>query len=116
VLSNPDLSPNKGKSQNPQPSSPTFYSTLLLERLQIRRSLATLGSSSTGEVPQSPAAISIVSTNEEMTLLHPSHHLTNTPTDDKEEEVLPRGWTRQIWLPEQVEGVAYLCWAILCYR
>jgi hypothetical protein len=51
-----------------------------------------------------------------MTLLHPPHHLTNTPTDDEEEETLPRGWTRQIWVPEQVEGVAHLCWAILCYR
>jgi hypothetical protein len=51
-----------------------------------------------------------------MTLLYPPHHLTNTPTDDEEEETLPGGWTRQIWVPEQVEGVAHLCQAILCYR
>ena len=48
-----------------------------------------------------------------MTLLHPPHHLTNTPTNDKEEETLPGGWTR---VPEQVKGVAHLCRAILHYR
>jgi hypothetical protein len=63
----------------------------LLERLRIRRSPAGLGS--TGGC-QSLAAISVISTNEEMILLHPPHHLTNTPTDDEGEEVLPEGWIR----------------------
>jgi hypothetical protein len=89
------------------------HSTLLLERLRIGRSPAGLGS--TGGC-QSPAAISVISTNKEMTLLHPPHHLTNTPTDNEEEEALPGGWTRQIWVPEQVEGIAHLCQAILHYR
>src|SRR5205807_5247634 len=88
------------------------HSTSLLERLRIGRSPAGLGS--TGG-RQSPAAISVVSTDEEMTLLHPPRHLTNTPTND-EEEALPGGWTRQLWVPEQVEGVARLCRAILRYR
>jgi hypothetical protein len=54
--------------------------------------------------------------DEEMTLLHPPYHLTNTSTDNEEEETLPGRWTRQIWVPEQVEGVARLCRAILRYR
>jgi hypothetical protein len=112
VLSNPNLSQSNNKSQNQQ-RSPTFHSTLLLERLWIRRSPAGLGS--IGGC-QSPAAISVISTDEEMTLLHPPYHLTNTPTDNEEEEALPGGWIRQIWVPEQVKGVACLCQAILCYR
>jgi hypothetical protein len=70
-------------------------------------------------MPRFLAAISIISTDEEMTLLHPSHCLTNTPTDDEEEEesqLLPGSWIREMWVQEQVEGVSRLCWAILCYR
>jgi hypothetical protein len=99
ALSNPDPNQSDSKSQS-QLESPASHSTLLLERLQIGRSSAGLASTSTGERHQSPAAISIVSTDKEMTLLHPPHRLTNTPTDDEEEEALPRGWTRQIWVPE----------------
>jgi hypothetical protein len=79
------LSDNEGQNQ---PRSPTSHSTLLLERLQIKRSPAGLGS--TGGC-QSPAAISVVSTDEEMTLLHPPHCLTNMPTDDEREEALSGG-------------------------
>src|SRR5205807_4844080 len=107
ALSNPNPLLSNDESQN-QLRSPTSHSTLLLERLRIGRSPASLGS--TGG-HQSPAAISVVSTDEEMTLLHPPHHLTNTPTDNKGEEVLPGGWIRQIWVPEQVKGVTHLCWA-----
>jgi hypothetical protein len=105
TLSNPNLSQSNSQSQSQQ-RSPASHSTLLLKRLWIGRSPAGLGS--TGGC-QSPAAISVVSTDEEMTLLHPPHHLTNTPTDNEEEETLPGGWTRQIWVPEQVEGVTRLC-------
>src|SRR5207302_1403535 len=111
AVSNPNPPSSNDQSQN-QPRSPASHSTSLLERLRIGRSPASLGS--TGG-RQSPAAISVISTDEEMTLLHPPHRLTNTPTDD-EEETLPDGWTRQIWVPEQVEGVARLCRAILRYR
>src|SRR5205807_6967001 len=85
VSSNPDPPSSDNESQN-QPRSPTSHSTLLLERLRIGRSPASLGS--TGGC-QSPAAISVISTDKEMTLLYPPHHLTNTPTDDEEEEALP---------------------------
>jgi hypothetical protein len=109
ALSNPDPPSSDNESQN-QARSPASHSTSLLERLRIGRSPAGLGS--TGGC-QSPAAISVVSTDEEITLLHPPHCLTNTPTDNEEEETLPGGWTRQIWVPEQVEGIARLCRAIL---
>jgi hypothetical protein len=115
VVSNPDLNQSNNESQS-QLGSPTSHSTSLLERLWIGRSLAGLASISTGGRHQSLAAISIVSTDEEMTLLYPPYRLTNTPTDNEEEEALPGGWTRQIWVLEQVEGITHLCRAILHYR
>ena len=65
----------------------------------------------------SPGTISVINTDEEMELLNPPRHLTNTPTDaPTEASTPPPGWTDQLWVPEQVLGTAALCRAILRYR
>ena len=81
------------------------HSTSLLERLRLERTPSHLVLPGIGERQPSPT-ISVVHTDEEMTLLHPPRRLTNTPSKDSP---LPEGWTRELWVPEQVEGMARLC-------
>ena len=82
----------------------------MLERTQSHHIL------NIGERNVSPAAISVVNTDEEMELLNPPHHLTNTPTNVlTEASTPPPRWTDQLWVPEQVLVTAALCCTILHY-